>query len=145
MVLTDGSHSRLDEAKALHAKANRRNLFIKIPGTWEGLPAIEETSASGVPVNVTLLFSREQYEAAAEAYLRGLERRLSAELSLGVHSVASLFVSRSAGRPASAISPNAGVSGGVAFGSKPEMSSPGWALGRVDGFDQDEAADECEE
>ena len=83
-----------DEAKALHAKANRRNLFIKIPGTREGLPAIEETIASGVPVNVTLLFSREQYEAAAEAYLRGLERRFSAGLSLDVHSVASLFVSR---------------------------------------------------
>ena len=83
-----------DEAKALHAKASRRNLFIKIPGTREGLPAIEEAIASGVPVNVTLLFSREQYEAAAEAYLRGLERRLSAELSLNVHSVASLFVSR---------------------------------------------------
>ena len=83
-----------DEAKALHAKASRRNLFIKIPGTREGLPAIEEAIASGVPVNVTLLFSREQYEAAAEAYLRGLERRLSAELSLDVHSVASLFVSR---------------------------------------------------
>ena len=65
----------------------KRHLFIKIPGTKEGLPAIEETIASGVPVNVTLLFSREQYEAAAEAYLRGLERRLSAELSLDVRSL----------------------------------------------------------
>jgi transaldolase len=93
-LLAYDSQKSADEAKALHAKASRRNLFIKIPGTPEGLPAIEETIASGVPVNVTLLFSREQYEAAAEAYLRGLERRLSAELSLDVHSVASLFVSR---------------------------------------------------
>ncbi len=93
-LLAYDSQKSSDEAKTLHAKANRRNLFIKIPGTREGLPAIEEAIASGVPVNVTLLFSREQYEAAAEAYLRGLERRLSAELSLDVHSVASLFVSR---------------------------------------------------
>ncbi|MGO9846004.1 MAG: transaldolase [Methylocella sp.] len=93
-LLAYDSQKSSDEAKALHAKASRRNLFIKIPGTREGLPAIEEAIASGVPVNVTLLFSREQYEAAAEAYLRGLERRLSAELSLNVHSVASLFVSR---------------------------------------------------
>ncbi|MGH6838733.1 MAG: transaldolase [Methylocella sp.] len=93
-LLAYDSQKSSDEAKALHAKANRRNLFIKIPGTQEGLPAIEGTIASGVPVNVTLLFSREQYEAAAEAYLRGLERRFSAGLSLDVHSVASLFVSR---------------------------------------------------
>ena len=93
-LLAFDSQKSSDEAKALHAKANRRNLFIKIPGTREGLPAIEETIASGVPVNVTLLFSREQYEAAAAAYLRGLERRFSAGLSLDVHSVASLFVSR---------------------------------------------------
>jgi transaldolase len=93
-LLAYDSQKSSNEAKALHAKANRRNLFIKIPGTPEGLPAIEETIASGVPVNVTLLFSREQYEAAAEAYLRGLERRFLAGLSLDVHSVASLFVSR---------------------------------------------------
>jgi transaldolase len=82
------------EAKALHAKANRRNLFIKIPGTKEGLPAIEETIATGVPVNVTLLFSPAQYMAAADAYMKGLERRYTAGLSLNVPSVASLFVSR---------------------------------------------------
>jgi transaldolase len=93
-LLAYDSQKSSDEAKALHAKANRQNLFIKIPGTREGLPAIEETIAGGVPVNVTLLFSREQYAAAAEAYLRGLERRLLAGLSLDVHSVASLFVSR---------------------------------------------------
>jgi transaldolase len=93
LLAYDSQKSSL-EAKALHAKANRRNLFIKIPGTKEGLGAIEESIAAGVPINVTLLFSREQYEAAADAYLRGLERRYAAGLSLDVHSVASLFVSR---------------------------------------------------
>jgi transaldolase len=86
--------STLAAAKALHARAGRPNLFIKIPGTPEGLPAIEEAIFAGVPVNVTLLFSREHYLAAAEAYLRGLERRLAAGLSLAVFSVASLFISR---------------------------------------------------
>jgi transaldolase len=86
--------STLAAATELHARANRRNLFIKIPGTPEGLPAIEEAIVAGVPVNVTLLFSREQYLAAADAYLRGLERRLEAGLNLGVRSVASLFISR---------------------------------------------------
>jgi transaldolase len=82
------------QAKALHAKANRANLFIKIPGTTEGLPAIEDAIFSGVPVNVTLLFSREDYVKAADAYMRGLERRVAAGLSPDVRSVASLFVSR---------------------------------------------------
>jgi transaldolase len=82
------------QAKTLHAKAGKPNLFIKIPGTPEGLPAIEESIFQGVPVNVTLLFSREQYLAAAEAYLRGLERRLEAGLKPDVPSVASVFVSR---------------------------------------------------
>lgn len=82
------------EAKALHAKASRPNLFIKIPGTIEGLPAIEEAIFSGVPVNVTLLFSREDYLRAADAYLRGLERRVASGLDPDVRSVASLFVSR---------------------------------------------------
>src|SRR5215469_2445090 len=81
-------------AKTLHARAGRPNLFIKIPGTPEGLPAIEEAIFSGVSVNVTLLFSREQYLAAAEAYLRGVERRIAAGLNPAVASVASLFVSR---------------------------------------------------
>lgn len=84
----------LAEAKDLHARARRPNLFIKIPGTAEGLPAIEEAIFAGVPVNVTLLFSREQYLAAAEAYLRGVERRIAAGLNPSVASVASLFVSR---------------------------------------------------
>ncbi|MGB6450635.1 MAG: transaldolase [Steroidobacteraceae bacterium] len=84
----------LAEAKDLHARARRPNLFIKIPGTAEGLPAIEEAIFAGIPINVTLLFSREQYLAAAEAYLRGVERRIAAGLNPSVTSVASLFVSR---------------------------------------------------
>jgi transaldolase len=86
--------STLAAAKALHARANRPNLFIKIPGTPESLPAIEEAIFAGVPINVTLLFSREHYLAAAEAYLRGLERRMDAGLNLAVCSVASVFISR---------------------------------------------------
>ena len=82
------------EARALHAKADRPNLFIKIPGTLEGLPAIEEAIFSGVPVNVTLLFSRDDYVRAADAYMRGLERRVAAGLNPDVRSVASVFVSR---------------------------------------------------
>jgi transaldolase len=86
--------STLREAKDLSARAARSNLFIKIPGTKEGLPAIEEAIFAGVPINVTLLFSREQYLAAAEAFIRGIERRLDAGLNPNVASVASLFVSR---------------------------------------------------
>ncbi|HYX22135.1 MAG TPA: transaldolase [Thermoanaerobaculia bacterium] len=81
-------------AKDLFAKAARPNLFIKIPGTPEGLPAIEEAIFAGVPVNVTLLFSRDQYVAAAEAFMKGVERRIDAGLNPAVASVASLFVSR---------------------------------------------------
>jgi transaldolase len=81
-------------AKQLFARAGRPNLFIKIPGTAEGLPAIEEAIFAGVPVNVTLLFSREHYLAAAEAWLRGIERRIAAGLNPLVHSVASVFISR---------------------------------------------------
>src|SRR6202161_4226619 len=81
-------------AAELHARAKRPNLFIKIPGTKEGLPAIEEAIFAGVPVNVTLLFSREQYLASAEAYLRGIERRIAAGLNPKVTSVASVFISR---------------------------------------------------
>jgi transaldolase len=81
-------------AKELSARAGRPNLFIKIPGTKEGLPAIEAAIFAGVAVNVTLLFSREQYVAAAEAYLRGIERRIAAGLNPQVGSVASMFISR---------------------------------------------------
>jgi transaldolase len=81
-------------ARDLHRRGGAPNLFIKIPGTSEGLPAIEAAIFEGVPINVTLLFSREQYLAAAEAYLRGVERRIEAGLNPAVPSVASLFVSR---------------------------------------------------
>lgn len=84
----------IEAAVDLHGRARRLNLFIKIPGTPEGIPAIEAAIFAGVPVNVTLLFSREQYVAAAGAYMRGIERRLGAGLDPKVHSVASIFVSR---------------------------------------------------
>jgi transaldolase len=93
-ALAHDAAGTLAAAKSLHARAGRPNLFIKIPGTVEGLPAIEEAIFAGVPVNVTLLFAREQYRDAATAYLRGLERRLEAGLDLAVGSVASVFVSR---------------------------------------------------
>lgn len=93
-LLAYDATTTLAAAKALYAKAQRPNFFIKIPGTREGLPAIEEAIFAGVPVNVTLLFSREHYVAAAEAYLRGVERRIAARLAPDVASVASLFVSR---------------------------------------------------
>jgi len=86
--------STLAAAKDLSARAGRPNVFIKIPGTKEGLPAIEEAIFAGVPINVTLLFSREQYLAAAEAFLRGVERRIDAGLDPVVGSVASVFISR---------------------------------------------------
>lgn len=81
-------------AKSLHARAGRPNLLIKIPGTKEGLPAIEEAIFAGIPINVTLLFSREHYLAAAEAFVRGIERRIDAGLKPEVGSVASVFISR---------------------------------------------------
>ncbi|MCM3905027.1 MAG: transaldolase [Pyrinomonadaceae bacterium] len=84
----------LAAAKDLFARAGRPNLFIKIPGTKEGLPAIEEAIFSGVPINVTLLFSREHYLAAAEAFLRGIERRIDAGIKPNIGSVASVFISR---------------------------------------------------
>ena len=93
-LLVHDTAKTLAAAKALHARAGRPNLFIKIPGTKEGLPAIEEAIFAGVPVNVTLLFSSEQYQAAAEAFIRGIERRVDAGLSPEVGSVASVFISR---------------------------------------------------
>ncbi len=81
-------------ARQIHAAARRDNLFVKIPGTPEGVPAIEESIFLGIPINVTLLFSCAQYQAAAEAYMRGIERRIEAGLSANVRSVASLFISR---------------------------------------------------
>jgi transaldolase len=93
-LLARNSEGTLAAAKGLHARAGRPNLFIKIPGTVAGLRAVEEAIFAGVPINVTLLFSAAQYVAAALAYLRGIERRISAGLNPNVASVASLFVSR---------------------------------------------------
>ncbi len=93
-LLAYDTASTLAAAKDLHARAGQPNLFIKIPGTKEGLPAIEEAIFAGIPINVTLLFSREQYLAAADAFLRGVERRIDAGLKPVVGSVASIFISR---------------------------------------------------
>src|SRR5215467_4557750 len=93
-LLAYDTKSTLAAAKDRHGRAARPNLLIKIPGTKEGVPAIEEAIFAGIPVNVTLLFSREQYIAAAEAFIRGIERRVEAGLNPNVGSVASLFVSR---------------------------------------------------
>src|SRR5215471_18158695 len=93
-LLAYNTAATIAAAKDLFARAARPNLFIKIPGTKEGLPAIEEAIFAGVPINVTLLFSREHYVAAAEAFLRGIERRIEAGLQPDVASVASVFVSR---------------------------------------------------
>ena len=93
-LLAHDTAATVAAAKDLFARAGRPNVFIKIPGTKEGLPAIEEAIFAGVPVNVTLLFSREQYLAAAEAFLRGIERRIDAGLKPRVASVASVFISR---------------------------------------------------
>ena len=93
-LLADDTAATIKAAAQLHARAQRSNLFIKIPGTRAGIPAIEESIFAGVPVNVTLLFSREHYIAAAEAYMRGIERRIAAGLDPAISSVASIFVSR---------------------------------------------------
>jgi transaldolase len=93
-LLAHDTTSTVAAAKSLHARAGRPNLFIKIPGTKEGLPAIEEAIFAGVPINVTLLFSHAHYVEAAEAFLRAIERRIDAGLQPDVSSVASLFVSR---------------------------------------------------
>lgn len=93
-LLADDTQATIASAVALHAAAGRDNLYIKIPGTPAGIPAIEESIHRGVPINVTLLFSREQYLAAAEAWLRGIERRIAEGKNPRVDSVASVFISR---------------------------------------------------
>ena len=93
-LLAADTAGSIDAATRIHAQAGKANLFVKIPGTPEGVPAIEESIFNGVPVNVTLLFSMEQYLAVAEAYMRGIERRIEAGLDPVVGSVASLFISR---------------------------------------------------
>lgn len=93
-LLASDTAGSISAATQIHAQAGRPNLFVKIPGTAEGVPAIEEAIFAGIPINVTLLFSREHYLAAAHAYLRGIERRIAAGRDPRVASVASLFVSR---------------------------------------------------
>src|SRR6185295_7536399 len=93
-LLADDTAGTIKAAARLYARAQRPNLFIKIPGTRAGIPAIERSIFAGVPINVTLLFSREHYVAAAEAYMRGIERRMAAGRDPQVASVASIFVSR---------------------------------------------------
>jgi transaldolase len=93
-LIADDTEATIEEAAALHAKAERDNLYIKIPGTEAGLPAIEESIFAGTPINVTLLFDDEQYLAAADAYMSGIERRIEAGLGADVASVASIFMSR---------------------------------------------------
>jgi transaldolase len=92
--IADETQATIEQAAQLHGRGERDNLYIKIPGTEAGLPAIEESIFAGIPINVTLLFSREQYLAAAEAYLRGIERRIEAGLDPDIPSVASIFMSR---------------------------------------------------
>jgi len=93
-LLANDTAGSIAAAARIHGQGERPNLYVKIPGTPEGGPAIEESIFDGIPINVTLLFSREQYIAAAEAYLRGIERRIAARRDPRVASVASLFVSR---------------------------------------------------
>ncbi len=93
-VFAYDTKATVEQAKTLHAQAKQPNLFIKIPGTKEGLPAIEDSIFAGIPINVTLLFSADHYKAAADAYMKGLERRVRVGLAPDVRSVASIFVSR---------------------------------------------------
>jgi transaldolase len=93
-LLASDTKGTTDAALRIHKQANRPNLYVKIPGTPEGVPAIEAAVFAGVPINVTLLFSREQYLAAADAYMRAIERRVAAGLDPRISSVASVFVSR---------------------------------------------------
>jgi len=131
-LLAYDTRSTLAAAKDLHGRAGRKNLLIKIPGTKEGLPAIEEAIFAGVPVNVTLLFSREQYLAAAEAYLRGIERRIAAGLDPEVGSVASVFISRwdvaVAAKVPEALKNKLGtaIAGRIYKACGTELSSPRW-------------------
>jgi transaldolase len=93
-LIADDTEATIAQAAKLHGKGGRENLYIKIPGTEAGLPAIEESIFAGIPINVTLLFDTEQYLAAADAYLKGIERRIEAGLDPDVASVASIFMSR---------------------------------------------------
>jgi transaldolase len=93
-LIADDTAATIEQAATLHGMGGRENLYVKIPGTVAGLPAIEESIFAGIPINVTLLFSTEQYLAAADAYMKGIERRIEAGLDPNVASVASIFMSR---------------------------------------------------
>ena len=131
-LLAHDARATVAEAKDLHARAQRPNLLIKIPGTKEGLPAIEEAIFAGIPINVTLLFSAEQYVAAADAYMRGVERRIAAGLKADVCSVASIFVSRWDVAVAGKVPPALNNQLGIAVGKQAYkaylglLSSPHW-------------------
>lgn len=131
-TLANDTANTIAAAKTLWAKAARPNLYIKIPGTPEGIPAIEEAIASGVPVNVTLLFSPEQYKAAAEAYLKGIERRIKAGQNPNVSSVASVFISRWDGAVAGKVPAELNNKLGIAVGQQiykaylANLASPRW-------------------
>jgi transaldolase len=131
-LLAYNPDATLHAARELFERAARPNLFIKIPGTEQGLPAIEQAIFAGVPVNVTLLFSREQYLAAADAFLRGIERRLAAGLNPNVGSVASVFVSRWDAAVADDV-PRAlrnqlgiAIAGQIYRAARAQLSSPRW-------------------
>jgi transaldolase len=132
-LLADDSAATLEAAKRIHAQADRPNLFVKIPGTPAGVKAIEESIFAGVPVNVTLLFSREHYLAAAEAYLRGIERRIEAGLDPKIASVASLFISRWDKAVVDEVPPDLHNKLGIAIGQRTYraycalLASPRWA------------------
>lgn len=117
-LLADDTDGTTQAALSLHAHASRDNLFIKIPGTPAGLPAIEEAIFRGVPVNVTLLFDAAQYVAAADAYMKGVERRIEAGLNPAVNSVASLFVSRWDAAVIDDVSPELRAKLGIAIGQQ---------------------------
>jgi transaldolase len=131
-LLAYDAASTLAAAKELRTRAARPNVFIKIPGTKEGLPAIEEAIFTGIPVNVTLLFSREQYLAAADAFMRGIERRIAAGLNPDVCSVASVFISRWDGAVAGKVPPALNNHLGIAMANRTHkayrelLSSPRW-------------------
>jgi len=124
-LLAYDTASTLAAAKRLHARAARPNLFIKIPGTKQGVPAIEEAIFAGVPINVTLLFSREHYLAAAEAFVRGVERRIDAGLQPNVASVASLFISRWDAAVASKVPPELRNQLGIAIAKRTYAAARG--------------------
>ena len=121
-LLAHDTEGTVASAKALHGRAQKPNLFIKIPGTPQGLPAIEQAIFDGVSVNVTLLFSAQQYIAAAQAYMNGLERRIEAGLPPDVRSVASLFISRWDRAIAETILPSCIIASGSPSASMPTQA-----------------------